>query len=285
MKHSILSVFFFVACVDDIQDQSFLVTNERILAIRGIPAEVRPGENAQYEAFVAPQNESPINVIFSYCTEARRAEERQGISEPCLGGDSLQTIQADTTMLSNACALFGPNTPPNENPLEPPLRPSDPDPSGGYFVPIRAASDSTLSFGQHRIRCDLAGATRALFEEFNERYISNNHPVIEGITAPELIEPFSSYELTLELNEASFEDYVIYNPEESLIFETKETIRVSWYVNKGELLAPQNMVSSNTNRVTTEWRALTDATNVKGWAVIQDDRGGLDFIAFDIGQE
>lgn len=284
MKWPILCVTVMVSCVDEVQDQSFLITDDRVLAIRGIPAEVRPGQDAQYEVLLASNNEDNIDVDFSYCTEARRAEERQGISESCLLGDSLQAIQAETTMLSDACSRFGPNTPPSQNPLEPPLRPSDPDPSGGYFVPIRAETLSTASFGQHRIRCDLAGATRALFEEFNERYISNNHPVIQTVRAPDVVEPFTSYELSLEVNEASFEPYVIFDAEESLLRDAKETVRVSWYVNKGELSISQGRVFEDTKKATTVWTAADDGFEVKGWVVVRDDRGGIDFKSFKIAE-
>src|SRR5207253_227540 len=56
------------------------------------------------------------------------------------------------TMPAAACATYGPDTPPGG------FRPRDPDPSGGYYQPVRAAlADAPLAFGLPR----LAGALAA----------------------------------------------------------------------------------------------------------------------------
>ena len=88
---------------------------------------------------------------------------------------------------TDSCRLFGPNAPAPTN-SQPAGRPVDPDPTGGYYQPVRievpATSTAPASYvvGATRIACGLAGATAAVSSQFEQEYRSNANPAIASVT-------------------------------------------------------------------------------------------------------
>ncbi len=272
------------ACVPELDVETGVLRQPRILALRGIPAEARPGETVRYEALVADPGGAGGAANFSYCTRARNADERTGVSQTCLAGESLVAIGAETEVPRDACALFGPNTPPSED-GEPPRRPSDPDPSGGYFVPVRAeavTAEAQPSFGFQRVRCDLAGATRDIFEAFEERYAANEHPQLRsfwvantnllGRDQPAVV-PAGDTVLRVQVPETSLERYVVYSANDSALFDAEEQIAVDWYASAGVLGATRTTIDPVTQSSAIEI-TLEAGTEATIWVVLRDSRGG-----------
>ncbi len=302
MKNSALGVVLGVSagvlasCVPDREDTPYVVDSIRILAIRGTPAEVRPDTQVRYEVLVASGSGTEVvPLALAYCTEARSAEERSGVSSVCLEGKGLSTIAEDATVLRDACSRFGPNAPPSSGD-EAAKRPADPDPSGGFYIPIQVslASDPLVrSFGFHRIRCDLAGATRDIFEAFQEGYQANQHPRIANLKRlgasdqsdlnlgqMGTVTAGASISLQLEVRADSFEDYIVYSAENARLFDRKESLAVSWYVSDGLLESFTQSVPGATRRVSNTWMAPETAGTVYGWVVLRDARGGASWQEF-----
>ncbi|MBX2803835.1 MAG: hypothetical protein KTR31_39530 [Myxococcales bacterium] len=271
------------SCLPTFDQQPYLVSEERVLAVRGLPAEAMPNDDVDYEALVVgPDGPIAQPVEWAYCTEPRRAEERTGVTASCASGDDLSVIEATTTVLSDACARFGPNPPPVAA-GEPARRPADPDPSGGYFLPVRARVDEAVAFGFQRIRCDLPGATREIFEAFQERYADNRHPEIEAVRvwAPDgsevaLSGAVASVEagqtLRLEVVPAvdAVEPYVVYVPEASAVEDRTEELLTRWYVTDGVLLGDRLSLPDTAGPVHA-WIVLTDSRGGSAWAGVRFD--------------
>ncbi len=94
---------------------------------------------------------------------------------------------------SDACSQFGPNPPAPPPPLpgqppQPPGRPVDPDPTGGYYVPVsffvldptQAAPISTIY--PSRLSCGFAAVDPVSAGELNARYHLNANPMVASLT-------------------------------------------------------------------------------------------------------
>lgn len=267
-------------CTPSLSDRPWLVDEPAVLAIVAEPAEARPGAAVALQALVVdPDAPVPPPVSWRVCTEPRAAHERTAVSEACLLGDALAPVVTPAALPSDSCARFGPNPPPTMGD-EPQRRPADPDPSGGYYVPYAAVTEPQTSFFMVRVRCDLAGATRPLFEQFEARYTTNLNPVIEA-AGP--IDDGAAGPITLRVDLAAdaHEPYVVYDEANARIVEREEVLSVRWYVTGGELSRGRQTIESGA-RAEVEWTPDADGEPGRGWVVVTDDRGGAAFAAFEL---
>ncbi|MBL4632559.1 MAG: hypothetical protein JKY56_01730, partial [Kofleriaceae bacterium] len=174
--------------------------------------------------------------------------------------------------------------------------PADPDPSGGFYIPIQVSlvgDPLVRSFGFHRIRCDLAGATRDIFEAFQEGYKANQHPRVASLKSSDAsgefdfligqegnVTPGATISLQLEVRADSFEDYIVYSAENARLFDRKESLFVSWYVSDGLLESFTQSVPGASRTVSNTWVAPDTAGSVYGWVVLRDARGGTSWQEF-----
>jgi len=272
-----------LACAPDFEDAPWRVEEERVLAIVSEPAEAPPNGVVSLAALVvSPHGTLAIAPSWEVCTRPRTSAERTAVTQRCLEGSALEPAASNLTVSSDACARFGPNTPPAEGDA-PRQRPSDPDPSGGYFLPVRASTDAAAAFGAVRIRCDLPGVTRKTFEAFEERYIANENPVLDAVT---LRGDPDALEIEVSLPPSAAEPYVRYDARLGALVEEREWLRVQWFVSHGvldrgqETLTPQ---PGETARVSATWSPLMgDRSPGQGWVVVTDARGGSTWSEFSI---
>ncbi len=263
-----------VGCVPELPYDGGLVDTPRVLAIRADPAEARPGTPVRYTALVAtPDGEGAEPVEWAYCVTPRRAEERTAVSATCLAGEDLEPIGSDAAILADACTRFGPNSPPVEGD-EAPRRPSDPDATGGYYLPVRASTAEASAFGAQRVRCDLAGATRDVFDAWQDRYTDNLNPVIDQLDVPMSVAPGTTVDLGVQSSSA--EPYVVYVAERSRLLDRTEDLTAHWFVTGGTLRDGRTPLRDG--YASTRWTA-PDAGDVHLWVVLLDDRGGVDWVS------
>ncbi len=289
-----------IGCSPSFEDRPWRVDQARILAIAATPAEARPGEGVALDALVVDAD-GPLSGVaaWSVCTEPRTARERTAVSERCAQGEQLEPLGNPAQVLADACARFGPNPPPTTGD-EPPRRPADPDPTGGYFLPVRASrpDDAGSAFGFVRIRCDLAGVTRAVFEEYEARYALNMTPVIDrleradgsspiplGPEEPAVVEPGRPIELRLVTAAGASEPYVVLNASYTALLDRRESLTVRWYVTDGVLARGEDTrdgqdIGEAAASFTVQWQPPPVAGPVYGWAVLIDDRGGVAWSGF-----
>lgn len=293
------------ACLPSFEDRPWRVEEARVLAVRSTPAELEPGQSVTYEALIArPEGGGDELLSWSFCTQPRRAEERGAVSSACARGEALEPTPNPALVPSDACARFGPNSPPTEGDA-PPQRPADPDASGGYAIPVHAsaslsADTSVEAFGKTRIRCDLVGATRPVFDEFEERYVNNQNPALEAIEleaagtlttldplgAPPLVAADEHLRLRLRTAPEAIEPYLRYELELGSLSEVEETLRVRWYFSGGELERALDIQgpgpAGEAASFETAWTAPSEPGPVRGWVVVSDDRGGTSWLAFEL---
>ncbi len=178
------------ACKPEVGPPISLINGPAILAVKGEPAEVDPkaaDPTVQYEALAvdvggrvpapAPTADISSPILWSICDQPKPPTQSNSVSSACLDqnalpgvtGDSLDTYSAPAP--SDSCTLFGPEIPPPVGD-QPPIRPRDPDVTGGYYLPVRlslsvpeglrrvgmATEDSIVAFQLQRIYCGLANA-------------------------------------------------------------------------------------------------------------------------------
>ncbi|MBA3393174.1 MAG: hypothetical protein H0T89_11040 [Deltaproteobacteria bacterium] len=296
----ILVLLALPACFPEFEDRPYLIAEPTVLAVRGTPAETVPNQQVALEALIAtPAGTVDGPLTWAFCLEPRRVEERTSVTAACLTGSQLQPIADPTAvpMLADACSKFGPISPPNQNEGEQPRRPSDPDPTGGFFVPVRAeyqpaAGQGARSFGFLRVRCDLAGATRDVFDAYQKGYTNNVNPqvselLLDGQSVTQLaVTAGATVALALAPGATDREPYLVYSAIESALFDRVEGLTVSWYLTAGTLSRPSQRWSAEEleagARFETEWEAPSGAATVYGWAILRDDRGGADWRSFEL---
>ena len=210
-----------------------------------------------------------------------------------------------------ACTLFGPITPPVKA-GEPPIRPRDPDVTGGYYLPVRvslwipedlrrpgmAGEDTLVAFGLERIACGLANVPSAIARDYNATYTVNLNPHLAGVA---LIDNTNSSAVPLDpaivthvgqgqtvsfeasWTENSAESYPAFDVLTRTLQTHREALVVAWYATAGSFEHDSTGRGEDETDLTTanQWTAGAPGS-VHVWVVLRDSRGGTDFAAYDL---
>lgn len=283
---SLVCVIQSAGCFPSFDDRPGLVTDTQILAIQATPAEAAPSQTVTYDALVVgPEGRVTMPISWAYCLEARTADERGVATASCSRGEGVQPVALPTVVVADACARFGPNPPPSGE-SQGLRRPSDPDPTGGYYVPVRAqvVNQRTVGLGLQRVRCDLAGATRAIFDAFQARYRANENPAVDPIVAMADGEMLASGALALagdtvtlriQAMTTSAEPFVVYNADRGRLDNHTETLTVSWHVTGGAVGTQAMVMAGDNLTAQTTWTLPSTQGQHHAWAVIRDSRRGV----------
>jgi hypothetical protein len=284
----------------------------RILAVRGVPAEAAENTPVTYDVLAANSDGRVAmpNVAWSQCDERKPPAEGNAVAAACLAPDTVETaaptFQAD--MPDGACKRFGPQSDVDKNMV--PLRPNDPDATGGFYQPVRArlaaGGGESIAFALERIKCRLTNASPDATGKFNDLYKLNQNPTIAGFTldpdgapvslfsratgaaapppptAPSTwVAARSPYELELTWTADSLESFPVWNIGAQTVDLHREAISVSWYATSGTFEHDRTGHAETEPDVTTRnrWTAPVTMTtvNVHFWIVLRDSRGGIDF--------
>ena len=309
-------------CRPDFGAPPSLIDDFTVLAVRGIVqepalaagaaapasalAEARPGQSVRYDVLaVTPAGtRGDVRSFFSLCLQPKPPAESNSVSAACATaaptGDAVPTW--DAAMPADACSLFGPITPPAKA-GEAPLRPRDPDSTGGFYLPVRAAAvdpagpagATRTAFALTRVQCNLAGASSEILQQF-AKYVPNRHPRLAGAGLaggaalsldPATSAPISSgQQVALEARfaDAASESYLWFDPVSRTLAERRESLSLSWFVNGGAVTSDRTgrgeaeTAASSSN----SWHApvVTTATDFHLWLVLRDSRGGVDFAEY-----
>lgn len=285
-------------CKPDLGQATSLVAERRILAIKTEPAEARPGQSVSYTALVvSPAGTDAAPALdWALCLTPKPLDENNIVAHACLGdsgvmavGGPAATVTAATP--STACQLFGPDPPPQEA-GKPPLRPRDPDVSGGFYQPMRLGDGEVSGFALERITCNLASAGADIAIEFARRYMPNHNPTLQPIRAAVDGQPAAlgavaagkTVDFTASWPADAVETFPVYDIVAQTLNDHRESMRVSWFATDGTFLHERTgrdegdpgLDSSN------RWTAPAGARLVHFWAVLRDSRGGVDTIAWDV---
>ena len=295
MGKSDLLVFLLLAgCVPTVGNPASLITKERIIGVRAEPAEAAPGDMIEYTSLVV----SPLgtvdaqNLSWSLCNLREPVAENTPVSQACLTGELPQAALGNDVSLrtpSSACVSFGPLAPPSSKGT---LRPTDPDATGGYYQPIRLDRGAQQAIFRERLRCDLAGASLLMSQEFRTRYPINQNPKLAGLTAfvdgnPIPLDSLPASQrisLAVDWLPDSTESYPVFDSASQTIADHREALWVSWYVTAGGFDDAVTGRGENDSETSAEnlWQSPSAAGAVFLWLVLHDSRGGADFALYTL---
>ncbi|HEY2511856.1 MAG TPA: hypothetical protein VGI39_13400 [Polyangiaceae bacterium] len=282
-----------VTCIPELARDDSLVNGPRVLAVRADPAEAKPGAAVTFTAFAVGADGGMPNaaLAWDFCTAPKPLTEDNVVSNACLDSSSWIGVGSGTTtqtsMPSKACALFGPDPPPGG------FRPRDPDVTGGYYQPLRAAlAGAPVTFDLVRVRCNLANAGAAGAAAFAAAYVPNQNPQLLPLTLPDgtpltaspTVSASTRLTLTASWGAADAETYADFDVASQSVTPLREAMRVSWYATSGafdtEATAPT--ASDPATRTANNWTAPSAPGLAHLYVVLRDSRGGVDFSAYDV---
>jgi hypothetical protein len=275
------------ACVPDLDQRTSIVDRPRVLAVVAEPAEAAPGAMVAHHALVAtPAGEPAAPALeWAYCTRPTPPTEDDAVAVGCLddAGVALAAgpgpADAAGALPAAGCMLFGPDPP------GPDLRPRDPDPTGGYYQPVRVRGGDLLAFGLDRIACDLGSAPPAVVRDFRARYRANQNPpplVLTDDRGAAVDGAHVTAGATLALHAAwpadAAEPYVSYDLASVAVVDRRESLRVSFYATAGRFERDAAGVAeadaADVTAVDDAWTAPPAPGPVTLWTVLRDSRGG-----------
>jgi hypothetical protein len=301
-----------VGCKPDLGAPQSLIAGPAILAIRGTPPEATEGGLITYDALTvdvtgtvaAPQ------ISWAQCLLPNPPSNGNDVSNACLGIPDDSATPAPTFMAAiptDACTLFGPQAPP---PMkgQPPMRPADPDTTGGFYQPVRAtwqtdAGASLLAFALERITCRLGNAPTDIAAQYAANYTANANPMLAdllldpagaatslyaaGQTAPPAaasVPAGSPVTLQADWGAESAETFLVWNVVSLTLDMQRESLRLSWFATGGSFEHDVTGRGQTDTETFAEnvWTAPTTPGPVYFWTVLRDDRGGVDFAATEI---
>lgn len=181
------------ACRPEFDRGPSLVEGPRVLALSSTPAEARPGEPVTYAALLVDPSGTRTDVRseWAFCNERKPLTELGPVAPACLApsGPALTPLGtgpvAAGALPAEGCRVFGPD-PPLPKAGEPAGRPVDPDPSGGYYQPLRLlygvdGGNERYALGGTRLLCGLSGANQATAADFGRRYRRNENPALASV--------------------------------------------------------------------------------------------------------
>jgi hypothetical protein len=251
--------------------------------VRVEPPETKPGEGAQYTLLVA----SPAGAVaapaasYAFCATAKLLSENGAVTAACASGESVRPVADPASAVTppDACAIFGPEIASAD------LRPRDPDPTGGYYQPLRVAvrgpdAGPLVAFGFVRLSCDLKSAPIEAAREFAERYRPNRNPTLSPLDPPlSAVDRGARVVLRAAWPPESAEAYVAFDPASQSVAPRREAMRVSWFSTGGSFESDRTGRAEDDPASFTEnaWTAPDVPGAVHLWRVLRDSRGGVAF--------
>jgi hypothetical protein len=179
-------------CRPAFSELSSNVASMRVLAVRSEPAQAAPGDSVKYSALVVDPSGtlSDARIDWAYCTASKPIAEGNDVSSACLAARGAQLVElgvgasASGRVPQDGCQQFGPDVPESQ-PGQPAGRPADPDPTGGYYQPLRLLLDAQgttfTAIGDTRLTCGLPGAIGNAVTSFQKLSRPNENPTLASV--------------------------------------------------------------------------------------------------------
>lgn len=303
-------------CKPELGAPPSLIAGPQLLDIRSTPAEIKPGDSITLRGLIVDSTGTLAPAVaWTTCQTPKPPAESNAVSRTCVDQpDDAAPVSGSTTVIvpMDACTLFGPLAPPPE-PGQPAVRPRDPDPTGGFYQPIRAAARGIagadvdlIGFALVRVTCALANAPVDVARQFNDPvsgYHANLAPAFQVVTATDaagtastvtgtgarstpIVPSGQSVTFSASWTPEVAETFPVFDIAARRLIDVRESLQVSWFATAGEFThdrtgregADPALSSDNT------WRApaVDSATAVHFWLVLRDNRGGSASAAFDL---
>jgi hypothetical protein len=298
------------ACTPQLSDTSAIVSGPRLLAVASTPAEGPTGTAFTMTGlYVGPDGGADAGALsWATCLLQKPLGDPGSVAPACVEDASTGLASLGTggtvkgTIPTNACELFGPESPPPAE-GQPSARPTDPDATGGYYLPIRvAAPGAGDSVAFERIQCQPSGVTEPVFTAYATGYIPNSNPVVSSFAlvgdagttpippagssstpdvtvAPGATVSFQVGWPTCPTTVAACggaETYLLIDPTTEMITTARESMVASWYASSGSFALDSSGSAAGDVTTTAEnqWTAPSTPGAVSLWVVLRDARGG-----------
>ena len=280
MKHVVILVLA-CGCQDALDQRLAIVKEPRVLAIVAEPPEVRPGNDVMLTALAGgPDGALEAVPAWSLCAAPKPPTEDNAVADGCLADQvvALGSAAAITaTVPTDACRTFGPDV------ASTGFRPRDPDPTGGYYQPVRAdLAALDAAFGFARITCNLANAPGDVAQAYRTMYVANTNPTldplsIDGAPSTTTVPASSDVRLVASWPSDAVETFLYFDPDTQTLVTRRESMRVSWFATGGALAVDASAVAEDdpARSVTTTWQVPEVAGPATIWLVLRDSRGGI----------
>lgn len=304
LLHGVLPVAALMACVPTVDEDPSRAELDQILAVRFEPAEAEPKATTRVTAlFVGDSDGGEAAVAFDLCLARKALSELGPVAPECIATSSTDEgairylgagRDVDFVVPDDACRLFGPQRPEAE-PGQPPGRPADPDPTGGYYQPVIARLGNT-ALGGLRLDCGLPGASQEQVAEYNRNYEPNTNPMLERIALrigngswrdaaeDDVLSVPQGAMVSVRTEWSTPETYQFLSTEERVLERREETYLASFYSSVGGFVNHRVTVDER-SRADAEWRSPSTAGVVRIWAIVRDGRGGVGWVSFGLNVE
>jgi len=293
MDSPVAVILLVAACAPELPAEDGVVTELHVLAVRGEPAEAKPGATVEYTALVAGPGRAAAGVdpAWAFCTAPKPPTENNIVSSSCLQASALVPVGRGPSISAvtprNACSLFGPDTPTGG------FRPRDPDVTGGYYQPLRIdLAGAAPAFHLERIQCELGMAPSDIVTDFAAVYVPNVNPRIVALRAStpggeialDAVPPRAHLTFAVSWLPEDVETFAYFDRASQSISTQRESMRVAWYVTAGRLGVATNGRAADDPLagVTNTWEAPSNASTTALWVVLRDSRGGADFARYEL---
>jgi hypothetical protein len=298
-----------LGCKPSVGQPPYLVTSDTLLAVRGEPAEARPGETVTFSFLLASPSLGTVgdaDALWDICLTPKPPSESNAVASACTGvpdagvTTSGQTFEA--VVPTKACQLFGPIAPPPVN-GQPAVRPRDPDSTGGYYLPVQVlfpnlATGALSGFAMERITCGLASAPASAIGDYNSKYQANQDPGIEHTDilldaagnssrlddGPPSVTAGSVVSIVASFVAGSAETFPVYDAQSETLVDQQESLHMSWFVTGGTFEHDRTGVASGevASSTSNQWTAPAQPGDYFLWLVLRDSRGGTDYKSYEL---
>lgn len=271
MKRLVITL---VACNSPLDQRLAIVREPRVLAVASEPAEVVPGASVMYSALVASPD-GPVAAApgWALCTAPKPPTEDNAVSDACLatGVDLGSGATVAATVPDDACILFGPDVPGGG------FRPRDPDPTGGFYQPVRVeAQGADLAFGFTRIECKLGGAPAEVAHDYLTMYVANRNPTLLPTELAPAPAPDRDVVLTVSWPADAVESYLYYDPQRQVLVTRREAMHVAFFATGGRFPVDALAIGEDDPATSVQTMWHTPAAGPAWlWIVLRDSRGGF----------
>lgn len=187
---------FAPACRPTLDQTVSIISEPTVLAVRSDPPEAAPTApdnvvtmTALYVNGAGAVANAPID--WAFCTARNPLANLGPVNPECLQASGAWFVpmgvglQTSGTIPDDACRQFGPQVP---QPImgQPQGRPVDPDPTGGYYQPVRVlapgATKASITIAETRLPCGLANAVGNVSADYAKRYHANTNPAVASLS-------------------------------------------------------------------------------------------------------
>jgi hypothetical protein len=275
-------------CRPALDDRPWLVTTLQILGVRADPPEVAPGSEATMAVVTLDPTAAAdaSTTAWTLCRTPKPLDENRVVAADCLAPAAADATGSPVTFAipSDACQLFGPN-PPQPPPGAPPMRPRDPDATGGYFQPVTTVLGDTTAVALERITCGLPDASLAIARAYQAGYRPNQNPQIASLTLTIDGAPVDSAIVPLGARVTvgvswpadTAEAFPVFDRGANALVNAREVLTASWYVTGGTLdRAAASIDDPSRLSATATWVAPVSPASAEILVMLRDSRGGSD---------